>query len=232
MKKHITVSYVSIFVLIASLTISTVFSESALASYSVITIPVGNNPTKAVYNPTDKNIYVINTDSNTVSVIDSTTHKVVNTIPVGNNPTSILFNPSDNGMYVINSRSNNVSAIFIPPVCNAGPNHIATPNIDVPLNGSKSYDPNGGPLTYSWKQISGLHVELMHPIPVTPIVHIGDVTVTHPPQSIPLVFQLTATNNKGISSTCNTTINLKIGSTPIPQSNIKNQNLTGSLSSK
>jgi YVTN family beta-propeller protein len=88
----------------------------------IATIPVGANPhgIAAVINDgnntLDSNLllkfpymYVANTDSNTVSVIDAKTNKVVATIPVGANPHRLdLFMST---VYVTNSGSDSVSVI-------------------------------------------------------------------------------------------------------------------------
>src|SRR5579884_3759716 len=42
-----------------------------------------------------------------------------------------------------------------PPVANAGPDQLGVPAGMITLNGSRSYDPNGLPLTYTWQQTSG-----------------------------------------------------------------------------
>ncbi len=62
-------------------------------------------------------MYVVNENSNTVSVIDSFTNSVKATINVGsgpfngNNPVGISYNPYNNNMYVTNFNSNTVSVI-------------------------------------------------------------------------------------------------------------------------
>jgi len=47
-------------------------------------------------------IYVANSYSNTVSVIDSRTNTVVSNITVGNSPDSIAINPISNRIFVVN----------------------------------------------------------------------------------------------------------------------------------
>jgi hypothetical protein len=47
-----------------------------------------------------------------------------------------------------------------PPVADAGPNQIGVAAGTITLNGSGSYDPDGGTLTYSWQQISGPSVAI------------------------------------------------------------------------
>ena len=77
---------------------------------SLGTIAVGNNPIGVAYSPSNDRIYVANSGSNNVSVIDST-NTVVATIAVGNSPIGVAYSPSNNRIYVTNYTSNNVSVI-------------------------------------------------------------------------------------------------------------------------
>jgi YVTN family beta-propeller protein len=63
------------------------------------------------YTPSNENIYVINSYSDDVSVIDSSTNTVVDTINVGMKPYDIEFNPSNNNIYIANMDSNTVSVV-------------------------------------------------------------------------------------------------------------------------
>jgi YVTN family beta-propeller protein len=95
---------------------TTVFSSEIgtanAQGYSVIaTIPVGNNPFGVAINPTNGLVYVANSDSGTVSVIDPKTNTVVTTIPVGSSPTGVAINPTNGLVYVTNDSSNTVSVV-------------------------------------------------------------------------------------------------------------------------
>ena len=83
--------------------------------YSVIaTIPVGGSPFGVAINQIYGLVYVTNVLSNTVSVIDPATNKVVATIPVGSvsRGSSGVAVDSTNGLiYVPNVRSNTVSVV-------------------------------------------------------------------------------------------------------------------------
>ena len=71
-------------------------------------IPVGSKPNSIAFGL--GNIYVTNSGSNTISVIDGKTNKVVATIPVSHFPRGIAV--ADNGfIYTTNSGSDNVSVI-------------------------------------------------------------------------------------------------------------------------
>ena len=75
------------------------------------TISVGDEPINIVYNPTVKDIYVTNSGSDTVSVIDGATDTVIKTIDVGDEPRHLVYNPSNKAMYVGNHFGHDVSVI-------------------------------------------------------------------------------------------------------------------------
>ena len=74
-------------------------------------ISVGNSPSDIALNPVTNKLYVANSGSNTVSVIDVSTHKVKSNITVGVRPNVAVFNLATNRLYVANSGSNTVSVI-------------------------------------------------------------------------------------------------------------------------
>jgi YVTN family beta-propeller protein len=71
-------------------------------------INIGNKPSAIAV---DKNIYVVNRDSNTLSVISTENNTKIKDIPVGKQPTSIGIDGSTDTVYVTNSGSNSVSVI-------------------------------------------------------------------------------------------------------------------------
>src|SRR5437867_9554377 len=66
------------------------------------TITVGKSPEGIAVNPETNMIYVPNGDSNSTSVIDGKTNKVVPHVTVGNDPHVIAINPKNNMVYVTN----------------------------------------------------------------------------------------------------------------------------------
>jgi YVTN family beta-propeller protein len=56
-------------------------------------------------------MYVTNYGSDTVSVIDATTHSVVATLPTGDYPSGMAYNPNNRHLYVANTASDTVSII-------------------------------------------------------------------------------------------------------------------------
>ena len=82
-----------------------VYSESNEWTKSSSDIPVGSKPNSIAFGL--GNIYVTNSGSNTISVIDGKTNKVVATIPVGASPHGVVALDSPVGgfgpIYVTNS---------------------------------------------------------------------------------------------------------------------------------
>ncbi|MFZ0223739.1 MAG: hypothetical protein WAM42_18810, partial [Candidatus Nitrosopolaris sp.] len=66
-------------------------------------IPVGQYPSAIAVNPITNKIYVVNSNSDTVSVIDGNTNKEETEIHVGKTPEAIAVNPNENTIYVANS---------------------------------------------------------------------------------------------------------------------------------
>jgi YVTN family beta-propeller protein len=77
-----------------------------------LTIPVrGISPWGIAYNTVNNNMYVANSDSNTVSVISGSTNSVLSSILVGRDPISIAYVPTSNKLYVTNAGSDDVYVI-------------------------------------------------------------------------------------------------------------------------
>ncbi len=74
-------------------------------------MPVGAGPRGVAVNPAGTFVYVANSFSNTISVIDTVTNTVVATVPVGAGPDGVAVNPAGTFAYVANRFSNNVSVI-------------------------------------------------------------------------------------------------------------------------
>ena len=83
---------------------TTILSQIPAGIYpNEIAIGIANNKTKMVY--------VTNTNSNSVSVIDATTNLLKRIVPVGQKPNDIIFNEKTRELYVSNSLSNTLSVI-------------------------------------------------------------------------------------------------------------------------
>ncbi len=86
-----------------------------------------------------------------------------------------------------------------PPVADAGPNQTTMGHY-IQLDGSKSYDPDGDTITYSWRVAGAKPADIYGATTATPTVMFlqgyGDY-----------VFELTVTDAKGARSTATTTVN-------------------------
>ena len=87
-------------------------NESTINQSNILPgIKVGLTPLDLAVNPKTNKIYVANSGSNSVSVIDGFTDRVESNIIVGSNPDGVAVNPKTNKIYVTNSGSNSVSVI-------------------------------------------------------------------------------------------------------------------------
>ncbi len=81
------------------------------ANQKVAEIPVGVEPQNVAIHPNGQIVYVSNTVSGTISVINAASRQIVRTILVGTEPYGIALTPNGRKLYVANARSNNVSVI-------------------------------------------------------------------------------------------------------------------------
>lgn len=88
-------------------------NQTATATITVagLGIPVGDGPQYVAVNPEGTRAYVGNVISRTVSVIDTTTNRVLTHISVGNGPEGITVSPDGTRVYVCNAHGNTVSVI-------------------------------------------------------------------------------------------------------------------------
>jgi len=83
-----------------------------------------------------------------------------------------------------------------PPVADAGPDQIGIPAGTVTLNGSNSYDPNGLPLTYVWRQETGQLIQIANQTSAISSFTAG-IGESY-------TFRLTVTNSVGLSASART----------------------------
>ena len=134
--------------------------------------------------------------------------------------TFVLTAKADNGL----SQSSLVTVTVNPvpnpvPVANAGPDStIYAPANSVALNGTRSYDPDGTLVSYSWTQLSGL----------------GGTTIVNPNTATPTaenllvgkyVFELTVTDNDGAIAKDQVTITVNPAITLPPIANAGNDTI-------
>jgi uncharacterized delta-60 repeat protein len=80
-------------------------------SYLFTNLSVGTTPQFLTKDTDNNRIYVSNSGSNDVSVVDLNTFTVTNTISVGNNPRNIIYNYNDQTIYVNNNSDGTFSYI-------------------------------------------------------------------------------------------------------------------------
>ncbi|MBV9177353.1 MAG: YncE family protein [Nitrososphaeraceae archaeon] len=80
-------------------------------NYHITDIRVGDTPQGVAISPSTNTVYISNTRSNSISVIDGTSDKVVKTIGIDYSPFEMAFNQNTNKLYVANSEDGTVSVI-------------------------------------------------------------------------------------------------------------------------
>ncbi len=95
-------------------------------------IAVGNNPDAAVFGPQGRRLFVANSGSNTLSVIDTRSQKVTATLSTGASPSALLVDPRQSILWVANSGGNTVEPFNLntlrpetPIPTGAGPDALA-----------------------------------------------------------------------------------------------------------
>ena len=129
----------------------------------------------------------------------------VGSVPVNG---SIAVNPAADTAYTLIAygRRSQVSAIVIvrvgannPPVAEAGPDQITMAST-IALDGSSSYDPDGDPITYSWRVLGGGHADIYGANTAAPSVLLSSGYGSY-------TFELTVTDSKRASSTDTVRVN-------------------------
>ena len=113
-------------------------------------ITVGNNPSFATVSPDGSRIYVPNQDSDTVSVIDASTLKIIRTIsvPSGSGPRYVTFSKTGKTVYLVNRYTATVSVLSgqekkSATVVFGGPNPVLNAGNRSILKALKASIPNG-----------------------------------------------------------------------------------------
>ena len=86
-----------------------VFNAQTLAQ--ITSIAVGNSPAGLAVAPSGRRLYVANRNSDSVSVIDTSSNTVVATVNVGAFPVDVALSPNGKRLYVTNFFDNSVSVV-------------------------------------------------------------------------------------------------------------------------
>ena len=81
------------------------------ASTLIGTVGVGSFPTAVAVSPDDRRVYVVNSNANSVSVLDARTRGPLTAITVGPRPYGIALSPDGRRAYAVNAADNSVSVI-------------------------------------------------------------------------------------------------------------------------
>ncbi|MDQ3180763.1 MAG: YncE family protein, partial [Acidobacteriota bacterium] len=84
--------------------------HSVKADTVIGTVPAGSGPNAVAVNPVTNKIYVANSGSGNVTVIDGTNNSTT-TVAAGSTPVAVAINSVTNKIYVANADSNNVTVI-------------------------------------------------------------------------------------------------------------------------
>jgi len=118
--------------------ISSVQQNTQIGQY-----PDGNNAQGGAYDPYNQELYITNSFSDNVTVINAFSNISVANISVGSEPLGITYVPYNHDMYVNNHNSNNISII-------SSVNNTVVANISLPGNPEFSvYDPQNETLYVS-----------------------------------------------------------------------------------
>jgi YVTN family beta-propeller protein len=86
-------------------------SPPFLTSVNVTYVPVGHGPSYAAVNPNTNMVYASNFFSNSTSVIDAKTNKVVETIRLKSTAAGVAVNPNTNIVYIAVELTNDQFAV-------------------------------------------------------------------------------------------------------------------------
>jgi YVTN family beta-propeller protein len=187
--------------------------DVAVASLAptVKAVTVGTDPAIATYDPANREVYVGNTGSGTVSAVNSTSY-VVKSIAVGKDPLDIVYSASSKDVYVENFESGNISILSSSNKVVHSVTLPGTPFTEV-------YDPANGDVYVVTIGASGtLASDINHTTWSVKNVKLGSDAYysAYDNASSSLVFASTALNALTVVSAkdVTTTVNLTVGKTP------------------
>lgn len=89
-------------------------SAPRFASPTPLLVHVGETPSGVAVDASVQAVFVANTGSNTVSVVDAVTNRVMAAVPIGSRPWSLAVDPATHRVYVTHQNSN-IITVLAPP---------------------------------------------------------------------------------------------------------------------
>jgi YVTN family beta-propeller protein len=162
-------------------------AHDAPRPHVVATVTVGWGPLGVAVTPDNEEVYVTNfgqdstlvagaVEGNTVSVIRTSSNKVVATIPVGNLPAGVAIRPDGKRVYVTSRRMNKVWVIDTAThtVVDTIPVQIEPANLAFTPNGQRAYVTNFGSNSVS---VIDTATETVLPVPDGDAIKVGFVPI-------------------------------------------------------
>jgi YVTN family beta-propeller protein len=81
------------------------------ASFSEKNVTVGKNPTQVTYDPKNGDVYVANSNSSSVSVINGASNTVTKTISVGADPIGSVYDSFNGNVYIVSQKTAQVTVL-------------------------------------------------------------------------------------------------------------------------
>ncbi len=104
--------YILLSIYLSLSVLSYCFAQEPVSKDGVIaTLSAGENPGMLAVNSVTNRVYVTNSTSNSISVLDGTNHTVIKSIPVGKGPSSVAVNSETNRVYVSNADDTKITVI-------------------------------------------------------------------------------------------------------------------------
>jgi len=144
-------------------------SAASFAQHLRAQVPVGTAPTGIALNITTNLIYVSNTGSNTVSVIDGATNAVIKTLSVGNQPTTVVLYAPANLIYAYNAGDATLSVI-----------DGNTNTVQGTLSALFPFEAVAQLGQSKWMYMTELAANQVHVVDITTFKKVGDIAVTSP----------------------------------------------------
>jgi YVTN family beta-propeller protein len=120
------------FMFLVVLLIATLGQTQVRADINLASITVGTTPLDVAVSPDNSRVYVTNTGSSTVSVINTASNTVIATVPVAaGSITNLAVSPDNSKVYVVSQNTNTIQIISAATLTVTGSIAVGTTPIDV-----------------------------------------------------------------------------------------------------